>query len=165
VLNIYSAGLCAQTLDWKVDRRKLSYGVGVFAFAFTIFLILNGNFASSLDGWLAGLVTWVAPWAAIMLINYYWVRKQNIDVAELFKSPRETHLVDVSWEAILAFVLGIIATWSFEYAVPTWLQGPAATAIGGIDLSWLAGSIVAGVVYVAALSVSGSRTRTNLSAA
>jgi NCS1 family nucleobase:cation symporter-1 len=164
VLNIYSAGLCAQTLDWKVDRRKLSYGVGVFAFAFTIFLILNGNFASSLDGWLGGLVTWVAPWAAIMLINYYWVRKQNIDVAELFKSPRETHLVDVSWEAILAFVLGIIATWSFEYAVPTWLQGPAATAIGGIDLSWLAGSIVAGVVYVIALSVAGRKVPVEVSA-
>jgi NCS1 family nucleobase:cation symporter-1 len=160
VLNIYSAGLCAQTLDWKVDRRKLSYGVGVFAFAFTVFLILNGNFAASLDAWLAGLVTWVAPWAVIMLIHFYWVQKQNIDVPELFKLPGEGRLVDVSWPAIIAFVVGMVATWSFEYGMPTWLQGPAAKAIGGIDLSWLAGSVVAAVVYVVALSISGRGVRT-----
>jgi len=147
VLNIYSCGLCAQTLDWKVDRRKLSYGVGLFALAFTIYLILNGNFASSLDAWLAGLVTWVAPWAAIMLIHFYWVRRQSVDVDSLFGAPGSSRLVDVAWPSIVAFVLGMLATWSFEYAVPTWLQGPAARAIGGIDLSWLAGSLVAGGVY------------------
>ena len=88
VLNIYSCGLCAQTLDWNVDRRKLSYGVGVLATIFTIYLILNGDFASNLDGWLAGLVTWVAPWGAIMLVYYYWVAKQEIDVDALFEPPR-----------------------------------------------------------------------------
>lgn len=148
VLNIYSCGLCAQTLDWNVDRRKLSYGVGVFSLAFTLYLIGNGSFAESLDAWLAGLVTWVAPWAAIMLIHYYWVRRQQIDVDSLFETPGG-RLVDVSWSAIVAFVLGMIATWSFEFAQPTWLQGPAAKAIGGIDLSWLAGALVAGIVYAA----------------
>lgn len=147
VLNIYSCGLCAQTLDWKVDRRRLSYGVGVFALAFTIYLILNGDFASSLDAWLAGLVTWVAPWAAIMLIHFYWVRKQDVDVSSLFEAPGSSRLVDIAWPAIVAFVLGMVATWSFEYAVPSWLQGPGAKAIGGIDVSWLAGALVAGVVY------------------
>ena len=42
VLNIYSCALCAQTLDWKVERRTLSYGVGVLATLFTIYLILHG---------------------------------------------------------------------------------------------------------------------------
>lgn len=158
VLNIYSAGLAAQTLDWKIDRRKLSYGVGVLALAFNIFLVLDGKFASALDGWLSGLVTWVAPWAAIMLIHFYWVKKRSVDVPALFEPPGHGRLGDVSWPAMIAFVLGIIATWSFEYAVPTWLQGPGAIALGGIDLSWLAGSAVAGVVYVAGLAVSGDRS-------
>jgi NCS1 family nucleobase:cation symporter-1 len=159
VLNIYSCGLCAQTLDWRIDRRKLSYAVGVLAFAFTIVLILNGSFASSLDGWLGGLVTWVAPWAAIMLINFYWVRQQQVNVDELFAPPGRSGLPIVSWPATIAFVLGMVATWSFEYAVPTWLQGPAATAAGGIDLSWLAGTVVAGVAYVAAVSLGGGLAR------
>ena len=162
VLNIYSCSLSALTLDWKIDRRRLSYGVGILALAFNIYLIVNGQFASDLDAWLSGLVTWVAPWATIMLIHFYGVKKGNIDVDALFQAPRSGKLADVSWPAIIAFVLGIVATWSFEYAVPTWLQGPAAIALGGIDLSWLAGSIVAGLAYVIGLRVQGDGMRLGL---
>jgi toxin CptA len=148
-LNIYSCGLCAQTVDWQVDRRKLSYGVGVVAFAFTIYLILRSNFAASLDGWLAGLVTWVAPWAAIMLVHYYWVVREEIDVEALFQPPRQSRIIDVSWRATIAFVVGMVVTWACEYGIPSYLQGPIAKAAGGVDLSWLAGAVVGGVLYAA----------------
>jgi toxin CptA len=144
VLNIYSCGLCAQTLDWNVDRRRLSYGVGVLATIFTIYLILNGDFATNVDGWLAGLVTWVAPWGAIMLVYYYAVAKQKIDVNALFEPPGSPKVPDIVWEAIIPFLVGMVATWMFEFGVPSYLQGPIAKSMGNIDLSWLAGSIVAG---------------------
>ncbi len=153
VLNIYSCSLSALTLDWKIDRRKLSYGVGILALAFNIYLIVNGDFASSLDAWLSGLVTWVAPWATIMLIHFFGVKKGSIDVDSLFTPPKAGPLPDIAWPAIIAFVLGIIATWSFEYAVPSFLQGPGAIALGGIDLSWLSGSIVAGLAYWIGISI------------
>jgi nucleobase:cation symporter-1, NCS1 family len=152
VLNIYSCGLCAQTLDWKVDRRTLSYGVGVLATLFTIYLILNGDFATNVDGWLSGLVTWVAPWGAIMLVSYYWVHKQNIDVDALFEPPGSPNVPDIVWEAIIPFLIGIVATWMFEFGIPSYLQGPIAKHMGGIDLSWLAGSLVAGVLAYVAMS-------------
>jgi nucleobase:cation symporter-1, NCS1 family len=152
VLNIYSCGLCAQTLDWKVDRRRLSYGVGILATIFTIYLILNGDFASNLDGWLAGLVTWVAPWAAIMLVHYYGVAKQEIDVEALFEPPGSPKVPDIVWSAIIPFVVGMAATWAFEFGIPSYLQGPIAKQMGGIDLSWLAGSIVAGLLAYVAMS-------------
>lgn len=152
VLNIYSCGLCAQTLDWKIDRRLLSYIVGVLATLFTVFLILHGDFASNLDSWLSGLVTWVAPWGAIMLVSFYGIHKQQVDVDSLFAPPKSSRTPDIVWEAIIPFVLGIAATWAFEYGVPSYLQGPAAKALGGIDLSWLAGAIVAGGLAYLALS-------------
>jgi NCS1 nucleoside transporter family len=152
VLNIYSCGLCAQTLDWKVDRRVLSYGVGVLATLFTIYLVLNGDFATNLDGWLSGLVTWVAPWGAVMLVWYYAVAKQQVDVNALFEPPGSPRVTDVEWGAILAFVLGIVATWACLYGIPTYLQGPIAKHLGNIDLSWLAGAIVAGVLSYVTLS-------------
>jgi nucleobase:cation symporter-1, NCS1 family len=149
VLNIYSCALCAQTLDWKVDRRLLSYVVGALALAFTIFLVLRGQFASDLDAWLAGLVTWVAPWGTIVLISYYRVQRRRVDVPALFDEPgRSRRLVDVSAPAVIAFVVGMVATWSAEYGIPTYLQGPLAKAMGGVDLSWLVGSVVAGAVYL-----------------
>jgi NCS1 nucleoside transporter family len=152
VLNIYSCGLCAQTLDWKVDRRALSLGVGVLATLFTIYLVLNGDFATNLDGWLAGLVTWVAPWGAIMLVYYYAIAKQRVDVNALFEPPGSSKVPDIVWEAIIPFLLGIVATWMFEYGIPSYLQGPIAKNLGGIDLSWLAGAIVAGGLSWLALS-------------
>ncbi|WP_051579608.1 purine-cytosine permease family protein [Pseudonocardia acaciae] len=153
ILNIYSCGLCAQTVDWQVDRRRLSYGVGVAAFAFTVFLIMQSNFAEALDGWLAGLVTWVAPWAAIMLIHYYWRARRRVDVEALFDPPGRGRIPDVSWPALVAFVLGMVATWSCEYGIPTFLQGPVAVAAGGVDMSWLAGSVAAAVAYLTLLRV------------
>jgi nucleobase:cation symporter-1, NCS1 family len=152
VLNIYSCGLCAQTLDWKVDRRKLSYGVGVLATLFTIYLIVNGDFASNLDGWLAGLVTWVAPWGAIMLVHYYAIARQRIDVEALFEPPGSKKVPDIVWGAIIPFVVGMVATWMFEFGIPSYLQGPLAKQMGGIDLSWLAGGLVAGILSYVALS-------------
>ncbi len=148
ILNIYSCGLCAQTLGWRVDRRKLSVGVGVLALGFTCFLVTRTGFAESLDGWLSGLVTWVAPWATIMLIHFYGLRRQQVDVEALFGRSTTSTLAAVAWPAMIAFLLGAAATWSFEYGMPHWLQGPLATAAGNIDLSWLAGSVTSGLVYV-----------------
>ncbi|GLW09761.1 cytosine permease [Microtetraspora sp. NBRC 13810] len=150
ILNMYSCTLSAQTLDWNVDRRRLTYGVGVLATVFTIFLIFQQDFAHTLDAWLAGMVTWVAPWAAIMLIHYWIFARERVDVAALFDPPGGRRLVDIRWSAVVAFLAGIVATWAFSYGVPEILQGPGARALGGIDLSWLAGALVSGVVYYAA---------------
>lgn len=148
ILNIYSCTLCAQTIGWKAARSTIAILVGVVATAFTIYLVREGDFAHSLDMWLAGLVTWVAPWASIMLMHYYVIKKQKIDVDALFDDPAtSTRLPSVNWAAITAFLIGIVATWSCEYGVPNFLKGPIATAMGGIDLSWLAGLLVAGPLY------------------
>ncbi|TJZ97923.1 purine-cytosine permease family protein [Actinacidiphila oryziradicis] len=150
ILNMYSCGLCAQTLDWRIDRRRLTYGVGVLATLFTVFLIFQQDFANTLDAWLAGMVTWVAPWAAVMLIHYWVFARGRIDVDALFEPPGSSRIGDVRWPAVLAFAVGLIATWVFSYGVPAVLQGPGARALGGVDLSWLAGAVAAGVVYYVA---------------
>ncbi|MGV9387292.1 purine-cytosine permease family protein [Nonomuraea sp. NPDC003707] len=147
ILNIYSCCLCAQTLDWNIDRRKLTYGVGVLAAAFTIFLIFQQDFAKTLDSWLAGMVTWVAPWGAVTLIHYWIFARERIDVDALFDPPGASRLPNVRWSALAAFLVGILTTWAFSYAVPSFLQGPGARALGNVDLSWFAGSVVAGLIY------------------
>ncbi len=152
ILNIYSASVCALTLDIRVDRKVVAYVVGVLATLFTIWLVFQDNFAASLDGWLASMVTWVAPWGAVMLVHYYWVSRQRIDVPALYDPPGTSRLGDFRWDAIIAFVVGIFATWYFEFGIPSALQGPGAKALGNVDLSWLAGSLTAAVVYAALAS-------------
>ncbi|MDX6324981.1 MAG: nucleobase:cation symporter, family [Nocardioidaceae bacterium] len=147
ILNIYSASVCALTLDIRVDRKIVAYVVGGLATVFCIWLVYQQDFASALDGWLASMVTWVAPWGAVMLMHFYWVTRQRIDIPALYDEPGSSRLGDFRWDAIIAFVAGIVATWAFEYGIPTALQGPAAKAMNGVDLSWLAGFLVAGLIY------------------
>ena len=149
ILNIYSCALCALTVDIKVSRRAMAYLVGVFAAGFTILLIFQENFAHALDGWLASLVVWVAPWASIMAVHYYLVSRQRIDVETLYDAPGRLRLGDIRWDAMIAFLVGVFATWFFEFGIPTALQGPGAKLLGNVDISWLAGGLTAGPLYAA----------------
>jgi cytosine/uracil/thiamine/allantoin permease len=57
--------------------------------------------------------------------------------------------IDVHWEAIVAFVVGLVAGWSVEDGVVPALQGPISTKLlSGADLSWLVGIVVAGGVHL-----------------
>jgi purine-cytosine permease-like protein len=147
ILNIYSCALCALTVDLKVSRRAMAYIVGLFATGFTILLIFQESFAHALDGWLASLVVWVAPWASIMAVHFYFIRGRRIDIAALYDPPGRSRLGDVRWDAVVSFLAGIVATWFFEFGIPSVLQGPGAKMLGNVDLSWLAGALVAGGLY------------------
>lgn len=147
ILNIYSCSLCALTVDINVSRRAMAYLVGAFAAVFTIVLIFLDDFAHALDGWLASLVVWVAPWAAIMAVHYYLVSRQRINIDALYDAPSRSWLSDIKWDAMIAFMVGIVATWFFAFGIPTVLQGPGAKALGNVDISWLAGGLTAGIIY------------------
>ena len=69
ILNVYSMSVAALALDVKVPRHILSLVVGVLATAFTIVLVFAGDIATNVDSWLAGVVAWVSPWAAIMFVH------------------------------------------------------------------------------------------------
>jgi purine-cytosine permease-like protein len=157
ILNIYSCSLCAETLDWKLNRRKIALLVRAIALGFAIFLIFQSNFANTLDAWLSGLVMWIAPWGTVTSTYYYYLR-QEIDVDLLYDPPRRSRIADVRWPAIIAFAMGAFAAWCFEYGEVGWLMGPGAKAIGNVDLTWLVGSVVAGAVYL----VIGRPTRSSL---
>jgi hypothetical protein len=47
----------------------------------------------------------------------------------------------------VAFFAGIFATWLFMYGLIPIFQGPIAVAMGGVDLSWLAGALTSAAVY------------------
>lgn len=50
---------------------------------------------------------WIAPWAAVTLAHYYFVRRKDIDVPALFAPPSERRLELVRWQAVIAFLVGV----------------------------------------------------------
>ena len=74
----------------------------------------------------------------------------EIDVAELYRPPEVSAYGDVNWGGVIAFLVGLLAGWSVEDGLVPALQGPISTGLlGGADLSWLVGIVVAGAVYLA----------------
>ncbi len=149
ILNVYSTSVAALALDIKIPRHVLSLLVGVLATAFTLYLVFAGSLAENLDAWLAGVVAWVSPWGAIMLVHYYIIRRENIDVDALYQDPRESRIGDVNWAAMISLLVGLALTWLLLYGLVGPLQGPIARSLNGVDLSWLAGLLGTGALYYA----------------
>ena len=160
ILNVYSMSVSALAVDIKARRHVLTVIVGVLATLFTIYLVFAGSLAEQLDAWLVGVVAWGSPWAAIMLIHYYIIRREEIDVEALYQSPNESRVGDVNWAAMISLLVGLVTTWLFLYGLIAPLQGPIARALNGLDLSWLAGMLTAGGLYYALYRLGMATPRT-----
>ena len=148
ILNIYTFSVATQSLDITISRRKLNLFVGVFSLAAVIFFIFQEDFATVLDAWLIGLVAWVAAWGGVMLVHYFWLEKRHPGNPErLFDAVGTKRLPDVNWAGVVSLLVGIFATWLFMYGLVPAMQGPIAVALGGWDLSWLAGGLASAGSY------------------
>jgi toxin CptA len=95
-----------------------------------------------------------------MLVHYYIIRRENIDVEALYQSPSESRVGDVNWAAIISLLVGLVMTWLFLYGLVAPLQGPVARALNGLDLSWLAGMLTGGLLYYALYKLGMATPRT-----
>jgi toxin CptA len=85
-----------------------------------------------------------------MLVHYYYLdRRLPADTARLFDPIGTPRLPVVNWAGVGALFSGIFATWLFMYGLLPATQGPIAVAMGGLDLSWLAGGLTSAAVYAA----------------
>lgn len=147
VLNVYSFSVAAQALDIRVGRRKLNLVVGILALAAAVFFVYQEDAAKTLDAWLVGVVGWVATWGAIMLVHYYVLERRTRRFDHLFDPVGSPRLPDVNARALIAFAVGVVCTWMFLHGTVPALQGFGSRALGGLDVSWLAGSAAAGLTY------------------
>jgi cytosine/uracil/thiamine/allantoin permease len=102
------------------------------------------------------LLMWMSPWAGVVMADFFIKRKSQIDVAELYRSPETSAYGDINWGGMIAFFAGLVAGWSVQDGLVPALRGPISGLLGGADLSWLFGIVVAGAVYL----VLGGRTVT-----
>jgi NCS1 nucleoside transporter family len=160
ILNVYSAALAALSMGIRLSRTALALTVGAIGYLVTIYFIFAPSFAKAFDNWMISLLLWMSPWAGVIMADFFIKRKSQINVAELYASPETSAYGDINWGGIIAFVAGLIAGWSVQDGLVPALQGPISGLMGGADLSWLFGIVVAGVVYL----VLGGRTA-NVSAA
>ncbi|GER24328.1 cytosine permease [Zafaria cholistanensis] len=149
IINLYTFGVAVQSLDIKVSRKKVSLLVGCLSMGAVVAFLFATDFAHILHNWIIAIAAWVATWGGIMAVHYFIFERRHQDYSYLFLSPSKTTLKAVNPAALIAFFTGILMTWMSMYGSTPALQGPLATAAGGIDFSWLAGTLTAGGVYFA----------------
>jgi NCS1 nucleoside transporter family len=147
ILNLYSATLAALSLDIKAARWKVSIFVSIVGTAALIWFISSSNIAHRFDQWLASVVIWISAWAGVMVVDYFVIRRGQIDVASLYADPKSSIYGDVNWAAVIAMLAGVVAGWAWGYGLNDFLHGPIAKATHNIDLSWLSGFVVAAGLY------------------
>lgn len=86
----------------------------------------------------------MVPWTAVNLVDYYWVRFGDYHVPSFFAADGGVY-GRYNVAALGCYALGILVQVPFIAA--DFYVGPVARALGGIDLSWLAGLVVTAVVY------------------
>jgi nucleobase:cation symporter-1, NCS1 family len=147
ILNLYSASLAALSLDIKIARWKISVIVSIIGTGVLIWFIQDGKWANKFDEWLASVVLWISAWAGVMCVDYLIFRRGKIDVNALYAPPQTSIYGDVNWAAVIGMLAGVVAGWAWGYGLVKFLQGPIATHTHNVDISWLTGFGVAGILY------------------
>ena len=134
-------------------RIRLVMLIPTFAVGLWIALTASADFSTNVGIFLSFLMTAFIPWGAINLIDYYWVRHGNYDVAGFFNSrgsyfsdPATWTIAGINWKAVLAYVVGVLACLPFVNNAA--FQGPGSNLFGGADLSWIPGLLATGIVYL-----------------
>ncbi|MCG2624812.1 cytosine permease [Arthrobacter sp. I2-34] len=128
----------------KVGPRQRSvYVAAISAVSLAIALAASSNFLTNFTDFLLFLLYFMTPWSAINLVDYYWVRKERYNVAQLFLRDGEYGRFNKG--AFIAYVLGVLIQIPFMNS-PLYV-GPIADLLGGAEIAWLIGLVVAGGIY------------------
>jgi NCS1 family nucleobase:cation symporter-1 len=139
-MNDYSGSLSLLAAGIKVWRPVSALIVGVLSFIATLWLYTQ-NFSSTFENYLLFITYWIGPWSAIVLVDWQ-IRKHSAAGAD---HVSDFSLLPSGRNALIALAVGFVVSIPFMDA--TVLVGPVATALGGADIAYVIGFIVAGAVY------------------
>jgi nucleobase:cation symporter-1, NCS1 family len=125
----------------------------VMALGVVVAILGYKNFVSNLSNFLDVLLVIFIPWSAVNLADYFLVRRGEYHVASFFMA--QGRYGRFLWRGLLAYVVGLAAEWPFVYQ-PDY-TGFMVSHLGGADISWLIGWIVAAAVYLLLIRFSGNR--------
>ena len=150
-LNAYSGMLTILTgVDSlvKIQPTKLIRIIGIALLTLlwlSISLSLTSKAINTLYDALSGMLYLLVPWTAVNLTDYFFVRKGRYAIADFF-SPTGIYGA-WGWRGIAAYIVGFIASVPF-FNLAGMYEGPIAHALGGVDISWAPGLLVAALAYI-----------------
>lgn len=144
VLNDYSASLAFQSVSIRMKRPLLSAVTGAAAFGLVMWLNAGTATAARFQNLLLLTAYWCAPFAAVIVIDWWQHRARSSAGYVLGVITWEK--LRAGWPALIAFAAGCAAMVPFMNTY--YVVGPAARAMDGADISYIVGIVVAGGLYL-----------------
>jgi purine-cytosine permease-like protein len=185
-LDLYSSGVSLQAMGLRLKRYQAVVLDSILAGLLTIWAEFQSTFSLYMKEFVGVIIVWIAPWFAIMLIDWL-MRRYRYNASELQRQDAGSIYYvgrsGINWNGITAFVVGLVcATLCFSKAPPPvnfpfhWMTpvsdhygGACAGSLvhgvctagwyGGADFSIEAGIVVAAVVYFVLEKISGHVSR------
>jgi purine-cytosine permease-like protein len=148
VLTTYSSGLCLQALGVRLRRSQSVLIDGVIGGAITYYaLFVADDFLTTLSRWLELSVAVLGPLVAVYATDIVLRRNRYDGLGLNDESPSSPYWYTSGFRfaGATALVLGIVSAGLCLHTA-SW-EGPVAAALGGADLSVLAGPAVAAIAY------------------
>lgn len=164
-LSSYGGYMSAATIITSLTRQaqvrsghRVAYIAAISAISLAIALSATDNFLTSFTNFLLFLLYFIVPWSAINLVDFYWLRHEQYDIADLFRVDGAYGRFNLT--ALAVFVVGVLVQIPFMNS--SVYVGPVANLLGGAELSWILGLAVSGGLYFALIrrrtrSASGGR--------
>jgi nucleobase:cation symporter-1, NCS1 family len=159
-LNAYTGMLAVESVRSAFQRvvaSRVARVIGLLLmFVIATVLAETGykTFLTSFENFINVLLFFFVPWSVINLIDFYIVKKGSYDVRSFF-SARGVY-GGFRWIAIIPYLLALGA--QIPFLDQTLYVGPAVSALGGADISWIVGWVVAGALYLIACRMFGAWT-------
>jgi purine-cytosine permease-like protein len=159
-LDMYSSGVTLQAMGVKIRRDQAVLVDCAIALGVTMFAIFNTSFNTYLKDFVDLVIVWIAPWAAIFLVDW-WMRRSRYVPGELQRTDKGGLYYrngGIFWPAIIAQIVGMFAAieaLAATFPLPHWLNevtyhtldGKHFTGFGA-DFSVFMGMIAAALLYV-----------------
>src|SRR5207247_2749257 len=149
-LNDYTGSLSLLAAGIRVPRVVSAFVVAVLGFFFTLYLN-SGDFGGKFTGYLLFLSYWIAPWAAVVLVD--WMQRGGrVDTARLTDFVR----LPSGLVALASLIIGFVVSLPFQQSsFGEELHKSTGLPINVIsdnglhyaDIAYLVGFVVAALIY------------------
>lgn len=151
-LNAYSGMLTIVTGIDSVHPVKptRTIRIAVIVALAVLWLVLGNvleNASSALANSLLAMLYLLAPWTAINLMDYFFVRRAHYAITDLF-TPNGIYGA-WAWRGIVAYLIGIAVEFPFMVVGTTYVGFVANDYLQFVDISWIVGMVVGGGLYYA----------------
>lgn len=149
VLNLYGVFLTTTTAIPGLERfrgnvqMRIILVLAAAVIGTAVAVLGQGNFIANYTNFLLLLLYLIIPWSAVNLVDFYLLRHERYNIDAIY-DPDGMYM-RVNWRALAAYIVAILV--EIPFISTTLYTGPLVSFLGGADISWLIGLLVASILY------------------